>query len=71
MAVVLAAARQTPISRSHEANNNTGHGRVTGRRTHTIAADLAHPGATAQLTGQAVEAFGKLDIVVGSHAGPD
>lgn len=43
--------------------------RVTGRRAHTIAADLAHPEATPQLAGQAVEAFGKLDIVVNNVGG--
>jgi NAD(P)-dependent dehydrogenase (short-subunit alcohol dehydrogenase family) len=68
---VLAAARRTPISRSHEANNNTEQGRATGDELTPFAADLAHPGATAQLTGQVVEAFGKPDIVVGSQAGPD
>lgn len=43
--------------------------RVTGRRAHIVAADLAHPEATAELAGQAVEAFGKLDIVVNNVGG--
>lgn len=43
--------------------------RATGRRAHTVAADLAHPEATAQLAAQAVEAFGKLDIVVNNVGG--
>jgi len=43
--------------------------RATGRRAHTVGADLAHPEATAQLAGQAVEAFGKLDIVVNNVGG--
>jgi 7-alpha-hydroxysteroid dehydrogenase len=43
--------------------------RATGRRAHTVAADLAHPDVTAQLAGQAVEAFGRLDIVVNNVGG--
>src|ERR1700722_28956 len=43
--------------------------RATGRRAHTVAADLAHPEATAQLAAQAVEAFGRLDIVVNNVGG--
>src|ERR1700759_4779884 len=43
--------------------------RAAGRRAHVIAADLAHPEATAELAGQAVEAFGKLDIVVNNVGG--
>jgi 7-alpha-hydroxysteroid dehydrogenase len=43
--------------------------RSTGRRAHTVAADLAHPEVTAQLAGQAVEAFGRLDIVVNNVGG--
>jgi 7-alpha-hydroxysteroid dehydrogenase len=43
--------------------------RATGRRAHAVAADLAHPEATAELAGQAVEAFGKLDIVVNNVGG--
>ncbi|MGO9385276.1 MAG: SDR family oxidoreductase [Mycobacterium sp.] len=42
---------------------------ATGRRAHTVAADLAHPEVTAQLAGQAIEAFGKLDIVVNNVGG--
>ena len=43
--------------------------RSTGRRAHTVAADLAHPEVNAQLAGQAVEAFGRLDIVVNNVGG--
>lgn len=43
--------------------------RAAGRRAHVVTADLAHPEATAQLAGQAVEAFGKLDIVVNNVGG--
>ena len=43
--------------------------RGAGRRAHTVAADLAHPEVTAQLAGQAVEAFGRLDIVVNNVGG--
>jgi 7-alpha-hydroxysteroid dehydrogenase len=43
--------------------------RAAGRRAHTVVADLAHPDATAQLAGQAVEAFGRLDIVVNNVGG--
>ena len=43
--------------------------RSTGRRAHTVAADLAHPEVTAQLAGQAVEVFGRLDIVVNNVGG--
>ncbi len=41
----------------------------TGRRAHIVAADLAHPDETAKLAGEAVEAFGKLDIVVNNVGG--
>jgi 7-alpha-hydroxysteroid dehydrogenase len=43
--------------------------REKGRRAHVVAADLAHPEATAELAGQAVEAFGRLDIVVNNVGG--
>ncbi|MBU9763472.1 SDR family oxidoreductase [Mycobacterium sp. TNTM28] len=42
---------------------------ATGRRAHVVAADLAHPEATAELAAAAVEAFGKLDIVVNNVGG--
>ena len=41
----------------------------TGRRAHVVVADLAHPEATAELAATAVEAFGKLDIVVNNVGG--
>ncbi|MDP7705888.1 SDR family oxidoreductase [Mycobacterium sp. TY815] len=43
--------------------------RATGRRAHVVTADLAHPEDTARLAGEAVEAFGKLDIVVNNVGG--
>lgn len=41
----------------------------TGRKAHVVVADLAHPEATAELAAVAVEAFGKLDIVVNNVGG--
>jgi 7-alpha-hydroxysteroid dehydrogenase len=43
--------------------------RAAGRRAHIVTGDLAHPEATAKLADQAVEAFGKLDIVVNNVGG--
>src|ERR1700742_3483680 len=43
--------------------------RAVGRKAHIVVADLAHPEATAELAGQAVAAFGKLDIVVNNVGG--
>lgn len=43
--------------------------RAVGRRAHVVAADLAHPEDTAQLAAQAIDAFGKLDIVVNNVGG--
>ncbi len=40
-----------------------------GRRAHVVTADLAHPDAAAELAGQAVDAFGRLDIVVNNVGG--
>jgi 7-alpha-hydroxysteroid dehydrogenase len=42
---------------------------AVGRRAHVVVADLAHPESTAALAAQAVEAFGKLDIVVNNVGG--
>ncbi|WKG02487.1 SDR family oxidoreductase [Mycolicibacterium sp. HK-90] len=42
---------------------------ATGRRAHIVVADLAHPEATAELAAAAVDAFGKLDIVVNNVGG--
>ncbi|MCV7150817.1 SDR family oxidoreductase [Mycolicibacterium pyrenivorans] len=42
---------------------------ATGRRAHVVVADLARPDDTATLADQAVEAFGKLDIVVNNVGG--
>ncbi|WP_454560816.1 SDR family oxidoreductase [Mycobacterium haemophilum] len=43
--------------------------RSAGRRAHTVVGDLAHPDITAQLAGQAVKEFGRLDIVVNNVGG--
>ena len=43
--------------------------KCAGRRAHVVVADLAHPEDTAKLAGAAVEAFGKLDIVVNNVGG--
>jgi 7-alpha-hydroxysteroid dehydrogenase len=43
--------------------------RAAGRRAHVVVADLAHPDDTAKLAAEAVEAFGKLDIVVNNVGG--
>ena len=40
-----------------------------GRRAHIVVGDLARPETTAELAGKAVEAFGKLDIVVNNVGG--
>ncbi|MBX7433796.1 SDR family oxidoreductase [Mycobacterium sp. Y57] len=42
---------------------------ATGCRAHIVVADLAHPEQTAALAAQAVEAFGKLDVVVNNVGG--
>ncbi|MGV0738353.1 short-chain dehydrogenase [Mycolicibacterium sp. (ex Dasyatis americana)] len=42
---------------------------AVGRKAHVVAADLAHPEATAELAAAAVDAFGKLDIVVNNVGG--
>ncbi|SUA04783.1 short chain dehydrogenase [Mycolicibacterium fortuitum] len=42
---------------------------ATGRRAHVVVADLAHAESTAELAATAVEAFGKLDIVVNNVGG--
>lgn len=42
---------------------------ATGRRAHVVVADLARPESTAELAGQAVEAFGRLDVVVNNVGG--
>ncbi|OBK11725.1 SDR family oxidoreductase [Mycobacterium asiaticum] len=43
--------------------------RAIGRCAHVVAADLAHPEDTANLAAEAVNAFGKLDIVVNNVGG--
>jgi len=42
---------------------------AVGRKAEVVVADLAHPEDTATLAGKAVEAFGKLDIVVNNVGG--
>src|SRR5690349_9101941 len=42
---------------------------AAGRRAHVVVADLAHAEDTAALAAQAVEAFGRLDIVVNNVGG--
>ena len=42
---------------------------ATGRRAHVVVADLARPESTAELATQAVEAFGRLDVVVNNVGG--
>lgn len=41
----------------------------TGRRAHLVVADLAQPEKTAELAAAAVQAFGRLDIVVNNVGG--
>lgn len=43
--------------------------RATGRRAHIVVGDLAHPEATAGLAAAAVDAFGRLDVVVNNVGG--
>ncbi|KKB97975.1 SDR family oxidoreductase [Mycolicibacter arupensis] len=43
--------------------------RAAGRRAHVVVADLAQPEETAKLAAEAVEAFGRLDIVVNNVGG--
>ncbi|WP_422744924.1 SDR family oxidoreductase [Mycobacterium sp. WMMD1722] len=61
--VVIAARTQSQLDEVAEQI------RAAGRRAHVIAADLARPESTAELAGAAVEAFGKLDIVVNNVGG--
>jgi len=43
--------------------------RALGRRAHVVVADLAHPDETAKLAAEAIDAFGKLDVVVNNVGG--
>ena len=61
--VVIAARTQTQLDEVAEQI------RAVGRRAHVVVADLAHPEDTAKLAEAAVEAFGKLDIVVNNVGG--
>ena len=59
------------ISSRTEAELDTVAARIkaAGRRAHVVVADLAQPDSTAELAGKAVEAFGRLDIVVNNVGG--
>ena len=61
--VVIAARTQSQLDEVAEQI------RATGRRAHVVVADLAHPDDTAKLAAEAIEAFGKLDIVVNNVGG--
>jgi 7-alpha-hydroxysteroid dehydrogenase len=61
--VVIAARTQSQLEEVAEQV------RATGQRAHIVTADLSHPEETAKLARQAVEAFGKLDIVVNNVGG--
>ena len=61
--VVIAARTQSQLDEVAEQI------RGVGRRAHVITADLAHPEDTAKLADAAVEAFGRLDIVVNNVGG--
>jgi 7-alpha-hydroxysteroid dehydrogenase len=61
--VVIAARTQSQLDEVAEQI------RATGRRAHVVVANLAHPEDTAALANAAVEAFGKLDIVVNNVGG--
>jgi 7-alpha-hydroxysteroid dehydrogenase len=61
--VVIAARTQTQLEEVAEQIA------ATGRRAHVVVADLARPEATAELAQAAVDAFGKLDIVVNNVGG--
>lgn len=61
--VVIAARTRSQLEAVAEQVENA------GRRAHIVAADLAHPEETAKLAAEAVEAFGRLDIVVNNVGG--
>ncbi|KAA8968846.1 SDR family oxidoreductase [Mycobacterium sp.] len=61
--VVIAARTQSQLEAVAEQVS------AAGRRAHVVVADLAHPEATAELAGRAVDAFGRLDIVVNNVGG--
>jgi 7-alpha-hydroxysteroid dehydrogenase len=61
--VVIAARTQSQLEEVAEQIQ------AAGRKAHIVVADLAHPDDTAKLASEAVEAFGKLDIVVNNVGG--
>ncbi|MGH3563726.1 MAG: SDR family oxidoreductase, partial [Mycobacterium sp.] len=61
--VVIASRTQSQLEAVAKQVEDAGH------RAHVVVADLAHPDETAKLAEQAIEAFGKLDIVVNNVGG--
>lgn len=61
--VVIAARTQSQL------DEVAGQVAGAGRKAHVVVADLAHPDATAELVQAAIEAFGKLDVVVNNVGG--
>lgn len=61
--VVIASRTQSQLN---EVAEQVG---AAGRTAHIVVADLAHPEDTAKLAPAAIEAFGKLDIVVNNVGG--
>ena len=55
--------------RSPNSRKSPNRSEAVGRSAEVVVADLAHPEDTAKLAGKAVEAFGKLDIVVNNVGG--
>jgi 7-alpha-hydroxysteroid dehydrogenase len=61
--VVIAARTQSDLDAVAEQI------RSLGRRAHVVVGDLAHPESTAALAQAAVDAFGRLDVVVNNVGG--
>ncbi len=61
--VVIASRTQSELDAVAEQVRGAGQG------ARVVVADLAHPEETAKLAGQAIDAFGKLDIVVNNVGG--
>ena len=61
--VVIAARTQSQLEEV------AGQIRSAGRNAHVVVADLAHPEETAKLAAQAIDAFGRLDVVVNNVGG--
>ena len=56
-------------ARSRNSRRSPSRSRASAANAHIVVADLAHPEDTAKLASEAVEAFGKLDIVVNNVGG--